>query len=279
MKSEREALITMQVGNMTATMNTLAQKLEAYKNLDAVELFTLLDQTREELDLLALVGAGVHQGRADVMNEAYANITFLRLEKAGMSAEMLKSEREDLRVDQQSLDDWLQDETYLTELCLLFEVAPAFPHESVLKNALKMAVQNRGTSIDDFRTSVGHLYQRLYGEDYKNEELPIAIRGINGSVNVELIEYSRMPDQYREGIRLMALHQHGYSLDKSSMDKLEHHAMHGNQVIRLMEHITNAAREDFVKSQIEFQQLMTRLSPVCELIEPINTTILRKSNN
>lgn len=79
------------------------------------------------------------------------------------------------------------------------------PKEEVMET-LRHAIGCRGFSIDDRGTSVGSLYQRLYGADFT--KVPIKIHTDKGEL---MIPYSELKENHREMVNEQILAHRGYT--------------------------------------------------------------------
>ncbi|MEM5801395.1 MAG: hypothetical protein QW474_03690 [Candidatus Aenigmatarchaeota archaeon] len=92
------------------------------------------------------------------------------------------------------------------------EYKPKQPDNDELILALTFAVGLRGYSIDDPNTSVGELYQKLYGTDFRNMRFDVGGKST---------PYTLIPEEIKDSVNEDILKQKGYNpLSDTTRDSL-----------------------------------------------------------
>ncbi len=175
-----------------------------YAGLDIGDLYGLM-HTANASELEIIKDAGIILGHDGIIDYAYKQINLQELLKNGAIKKDILDYKDAVlghvvRDEKGRIIDDVKDEDTIKRICDKYDVIPKTATKSELEAALKNATGFRGFSIDETHTSVGNLYQRLFGRDF--ERIVIGIQTPKGILK---FPYSKLDNKGREFVNRAVL--------------------------------------------------------------------------
>ncbi|MFH8093128.1 MAG: hypothetical protein QXM38_04250 [Candidatus Aenigmatarchaeota archaeon] len=198
MSSEYLSNLLQKLEQVARTHGVQLKRVGELASRDLGNLFDLLFiyyNDSNEIGIREIIMAAIVLGHYGLLERGYEVLNALRMvNKAPRSI----------------LDSFMKGE--IDEFYKEQEYEPLKPRNDELSLALALAIGLRGYSIDDPNTSVGELYQRLYGRDFN--QMWFYINGLK-------ISYGKVPQKMKPYVNEYILRQKGYiPLSDTDREKL-----------------------------------------------------------